>query len=70
LSQSEAAILDLLLDHRGSVVTFGDLQRRVWNGATQSRDAIDAAIYRLRRRLSGLNVVIRSVRNRGFVIDR
>jgi DNA-binding response OmpR family regulator len=69
LTGTEAAILNVLLQHRGSVVLVADLERDVWHGHAQSRDAIDAAIYRLRRRLSGVSLVIRSVRGRGFVID-
>lgn len=69
LSTTEAAILSLLLKRRGAVVPIADLEREVWHGNTLSRDAVDAAIYRLRRRLSGLNLVVRAVRNRGFIID-
>ncbi len=69
LTATEAAILNLLLKHQGSVVLVADLERDVWHGHPQSREAIDAAIYRLRRRLSGFSLVIRSVRGRGFVID-
>jgi DNA-binding response OmpR family regulator len=68
LSATEAAIMNLLLRHRGTIVPIADLEREVWHGNPLSRDAIDAAIYRLRRRLSGLSLVIRAVRNRGFVI--
>lgn len=68
LSAAEAAIMSLLLGHRGAVVSFADFEREVWHGHAQSHDAMDAAIYRLRRRLSGLNLVIRSVRGRGFII--
>ena len=52
-----------------SVVSVDELQREAWHGQPPSRDAVDALIYRLRRRLSGWNLVIRSVRSRGFVID-
>jgi DNA-binding response OmpR family regulator len=69
LNPTESAMLTILLRHRGAVVSVAELEREVWRGSAQSRDAVDAAMYRLRRRLSGLHLVIRSVRNRGFVID-
>jgi DNA-binding response OmpR family regulator len=70
LSGTEAAVLQMLLDRRGSVVAVDELRREAWHGQQPpTRDAVDALIYRLRRRLSGWNLVIRSVRNRGFVID-
>lgn len=69
LSETEAAVLTMLLERRGSVVSIDELRRSAWRGQLPTRDAVDALIYRLRRRLSGWNLVIRSVRSRGFVID-
>jgi DNA-binding winged helix-turn-helix (wHTH) protein len=68
LATRDAALARLLLDRRGTVVGYAELSV-AWVDGTPSRTAINAAIYRLRRRLSGLNLVIRSVRNQGFVID-
>jgi hypothetical protein len=68
LTSTEAAILSELLAHAGRVVSHVDLAARVWRGATPTRAAIDAAIYRLRRRVDGLYLHIGSVRGRGYVL--
>ena len=68
LTAGEAAIMSLLMRHMGQVVSHAELETEVWDGEAPSRDAIDAAIYRLRRRLAGLSMCIRSVRGRGFVL--
>ena len=68
LTVAEASIMSLLIAHVGSVVSHASLEAAVWDGLAPSRDAIDAAIYRLRRRLAGLSLCIRSVRGRGFTL--
>jgi DNA-binding response OmpR family regulator len=68
LTAAEAAIMNLLLRNAGIVVSRTDLEREVWTDTAPSRDAIDAAIYRLRRRLSGLSLCIRSARSQGFLL--
>lgn len=67
LTATEATIMALLLAHLGEIVSHTELENGVWHGAVPSHDALDAAIYRLRRRLTGLSLRIRSVRGRGFV---
>ena len=69
LRGTEASILALLLRRRGSVVSYPELIDEVWAGVCPSRGAIEAAIGRLRRRLSGLSMSVRSVRGRGVVVD-
>jgi DNA-binding response OmpR family regulator len=69
LTAMEATITVLLLQHPGEVVDHAMLEREIWHGEAPSRAAIDAAIYRLRRRLAGLSMCIRSIRGRGFVLD-
>ena len=68
LTPTEAAILSTLLDHVGSVVDYDDLAERVWHRAL-SRDTMDAAMYRLRRRLDGLHVHIAALRGRGYQLS-
>jgi DNA-binding response OmpR family regulator len=68
LTTAEASIMSLLMRHVGQVVSHAELETAVWDGVAPSRDAIDAAIYRLRRHLAGLSLCIRSVRSRGFVL--
>jgi DNA-binding response OmpR family regulator len=70
LTIAEASIMSLLIRDAGTVVTHARLADAAWDGVVPSRDAIDAAIYRLRRRLGGLSLCIRSVRGRGFVLYR
>ncbi len=69
LTIAEAAIMSLLIQNSGTVVTHRELESDVWDGVAPSHDAIDAAIYRLRRRIGGLSLCIRSVRGRGFVLN-
>jgi two-component system, OmpR family, response regulator len=68
LPSSEATIMSLLLRNAGVIVSRSDLEHAVWKDAAPSRDAIDAVIYRLRRRLAGLSLCIRSARGQGFVL--
>ena len=68
LTPTEAAIMSKLLDHVGSVVGYGELAELVWRRAL-GRDAMDAAMYRLRRRLDGMHVHISAVRGRGYVLS-
>jgi DNA-binding response OmpR family regulator len=69
LSSHEVAIVEVLLARAGKVVPRKELEEHAWNGAAPSGDAVDAAIYRLRRRLTGLGISIRSVRSRGFSLQ-
>jgi DNA-binding response OmpR family regulator len=52
------------------VVTVDDLVDVGWPGAPpRSRDAVHAAVGRLRRRVVALGLIIRTVRGCGFVVD-
>lgn len=68
LTATEAAILTTLLDHLGRIVDYEELAETVWHRAL-GRDAMDAAMYRLRRRLDGLHVHIAAVRGRGYQLS-
>jgi DNA-binding response OmpR family regulator len=70
LTRIEAIILGLLLAARGDVVTIEALELAAWGGAAPSRDAVHAAMSRLRKRLEGAMLVVRSVRRSGFVLER
>lgn len=69
LTSTAAAILATLLERRGSVVSIDELQLVAWHGAAPSRDAVHAAVARLRRNVAGLHLVVRSVRRNGFVLE-
>jgi two-component system OmpR family response regulator len=69
LSKSEAVVIRLLLDSIGNVVPRQVLDDALWPaGAPRSGRALDALIERLRRRIVGLHLCIRSVRTKGFLI--
>jgi DNA-binding response OmpR family regulator len=69
LSAAEAVVAATLLRGEGRIVEHRELERAVWGDVAPSRDALDALVYRLRRRLGGLGMCIRSVRNRGFALS-
>jgi two-component system, OmpR family, response regulator len=69
LPATAAAILAVLLERRGTVVTVDELERLVWAGAAPSLDSVHTAVSRLRRRLAGVHLRVRSVRDVGFVLD-
>lgn len=69
LTATAAAILAALLERRGNVVSLDDLELVAWNGTAPSRDAVHAAVGRLRQRITGFHLVVRSVRDAGFVLD-
>ncbi len=68
LTSAEAAILSTLLADVGRVVSHEALAAGAWHGAAPTRDAMDAAIYRLRRRVDRLHVHIAAVRGRGYLL--
>jgi len=69
LSRSEAVAIRLLLDSIGTVVPRRVLDEAIWpDGPPSSGRALDALIERLRRRVVGLHLCIRSVRTKGFLI--
>jgi two-component system, OmpR family, response regulator len=70
LTAAEAIVAAALLAAPGVVVARRDLERHIWAGSTPpSERAVDAVVYRLRRRASTLHLHIRTVRSRGFVLD-
>ena len=69
LTVTAAAILAVLLERRGNVVSVDDLEVVAWHGTAPSRDAVHAAVARLRQRIAGFHLVVRSVRDAGFVLD-
>lgn len=70
LSASEALVAGELLAAGGRVVSRDRLQQLLGSDHERSDRAVEAVIYRLRRRLVALHLVVRTVRSRGFVIDR
>jgi Transcriptional regulatory protein, C terminal len=68
LTTRDARMLEVLLRNVGSVVSYEELTRVVWSNDAPTREAVEAATYRLRRRISGLSMSVKAVRTRGVVL--
>jgi DNA-binding winged helix-turn-helix (wHTH) protein len=66
----EARLLDALLDRFGAVVSRDTLGRAGWAAGAPRRNALDVHILRLRRRLEPLGLAVRTVRSRGYLLER
>lgn len=70
LSPREWELLDLLLTHQGRVITKEQIHQ-VWSGdpAAVATNAVEVYIHRLRRKLEGAEVAIRTVRGLGYLLE-
>jgi DNA-binding response OmpR family regulator len=66
----EARLTAALLDRFGAVVSRDALARAGWPAGAPGRNALDVHMLRLRRRLSPLALAIRTVRSRGYLLER
>src|SRR5262245_2318703 len=66
----EARLTRALLGRFGAVVSRDSLAREGWPGGSPGRNALDVHVLRLRRRLSPLRLAIRTVRSRGYLLER
>ncbi|MEO6318439.1 MAG: helix-turn-helix domain-containing protein [Acidimicrobiales bacterium] len=66
----EARLTAALLDRYGAVVSREALGRAGWPTGAPGRNALDVHMLRLRRRLSPLALAIRTVRSRGYLLER
>lgn len=66
----EARLAAALLDRLGSVVARDALVRAGWPQGTPNRNVLDVHILRLRRRLEDVGLTIRTVRSRGYLLER
>lgn len=69
LAPLEARLTSALLGRFGGVVSRETLIRALWPGKTPGRNALDVHVLRLRRRLSPLGLVIKTVRSRGYLLE-
>ncbi len=69
LAPVEIALTKRLLAKFGAVVSRDHLAQAAWPGGCVERNALDVRILRLRRRIEPLDLVIRTVRSRGYAID-
>ena len=66
----EARLTAALLDRYGAVVSRDALRGAGWPSGAPGRNALDVHMLRLRRRLSPLALAIRTVRSRGYLLER
>lgn len=66
----EARLLGALLGRFGAVVSRDSLARAGWPEGAPGRNALDVHMLRLRRRLGPLALAIRTVRSRGYLLER
>ena len=66
----EARLTAALLDRFGAVVSRDALAHAGWPAGAPGRNALDVHMLRLRRRLSPLALAIRTVRSRGYLLER
>lgn len=70
VSDAQAALLHLFVDHFTEVVSRKDLEDRVAERVSRpSRNSLDLLIMRLRRRVPEVGLAIRTVRGRGYVLE-
>ncbi len=65
----EARLAQALLDRFGAVVSRETLTAKGWPSDAPGRNALDVHVLRLRRRLSAVGLVIRTVRSRGYLME-
>ena len=66
----EARLMSALLDRFGAVVSRDQLARAGWPAGAPGRNALDVHMLRLRRRIAPLSLVIKTVRSRGYLLER
>jgi two-component system, OmpR family, response regulator len=65
----EARLARALVERFGRVVSATTLVRAAWPEGTSSRGTLDVRISRLRRRLADLDLMIRTIRQRGWMLE-
>ena len=66
----ELRLTGALLDRYRAVVSRDALARAGWPEGMPGRNVLDVHIVRLRRRLAPLDLVIRTVRSRGYLLEQ
>ncbi len=65
----EMRITRVLIDRFAAVARRDHLTRSGWPDGGAGRNALDVHVMRLRRRLGGVGLVIRTVRGRGYLLE-
>ena len=68
LAPADTRLMAPLVDRFGSVVGRGELAKAGWPDGLPSRNSLDVQLGRLRRRLKGSGLTLRTVRSRGCVL--
>ncbi len=66
----EARLAAALVERLGAVVSRDALSRAGWPDGPPGRNALDVHVLRLRRRLGPVGLAIRTVRSRGYLLER
>ena len=66
----EARLMAALLGRYGAVVSREALARAGWPQGSPGRNALDVHMLRLRRRVASVSLAIRTVRSRGYLLER
>lgn len=66
----ESRLMGALVDRYGAVVSRDALTRAGWPDGSPGRNALDVHVLRLRRRVGPLGLGIRTVRSRGYLLER
>jgi DNA-binding winged helix-turn-helix (wHTH) protein len=74
LSPVESQLVGVLLETPGAVVPRQMMIKAGWPHLRESetgpnRTALDAHVLRLRRRLKGIGLTVRTIRSRGYILD-
>jgi len=70
LSPVERSLAATLTERFGAVVGRDTLARRAWPGGVPTRNALDVHMLRFRRRIAPLALEVRTVRARGYLLQR
>jgi two-component system, OmpR family, response regulator len=65
----EGRLARALIDRLGAVVSRDALTRAGWPSGALGRNPLDVHVLRLRRRLSSVELAIRTVRSRGYLLE-
>ncbi len=66
----EARIVSVLVDNWGQVVSREELAAHGWpNESVSGRNALDVHITRIRKRISGSGLAVRTVRSKGYLLE-
>jgi two-component system OmpR family response regulator len=70
LTSSQVATMQLLLDAHGQIVSPEQIRAAAWPGEAPSPNAVKLHVLRLRDRLVPVGLELRTLRQRGFLLER